>query len=371
VKKAVRIKDNMPVAVKTVKKTGPGENLTHNEVRAMRLVSHPSILKLVDVWEDDVTCYIVSEYASGGELLTEVLASGFYSEEVAADILRQLTGAVMHLHEHSVVHRDVKLDNILLAAPGSAKIKLSDMGLCGIVRDDAGQELALFGRSGTLNYMAPEVVRRDPAGYGPECDWWSVGVCLYILLVGHFPFYGSPAEIEASIAEGRFNFDGADPDLSEDAKDLVSKLLVVDREQRFTGRDILHHRWLLGGARKDSMSLKTLDSLRSFMAKKKLRRGVNAIRAGIRMRNMFSSMNSSLERLGTEDSPERRGSITNSLQDEIAYCKRELEQLREELDLTQTDLEKERSKNAKLGKAVKRLLASQEGHKIELLALLG
>jgi serine/threonine protein kinase len=155
--------------------------------------------------------YIIMELLAGGELLTALLDKGkgadgteaHYSEADARVIFRQLLGGVKYMHDTGIVHRDLKLENLLLSKPGDiGTIKIADFGLA------KSQAAALSTICGTPQYVAPEVIQggREPYTYGAECDLWSCGVILFILLGGYPPFYDeSEPRLFKKIREGRYD----------------------------------------------------------------------------------------------------------------------------------------------------------------------
>jgi calcium-dependent protein kinase len=161
-------------------------------------LKHPNIISLVDVFEEARYLHIVSELCTGGELFDRITAMGHYTEADAANVLSQILRAIAHCHQHNVCHRDLKPENILFATPDAdSTLKVIDFGLSFVFH--TGE--TMFDRVGTPFYIAPEVLRRS---YGVECDMWSIGVIMYILLCGYPPFYGnSESEVLQRVKEGR------------------------------------------------------------------------------------------------------------------------------------------------------------------------
>jgi NAD(P)-dependent dehydrogenase (short-subunit alcohol dehydrogenase family) len=256
----------------------------HHEVDFMRRVHHENIVAFRDAIEDKDTLCLVSELCTGGELLDKLLTKGNYSEAVACSVMRQLVSAVMYLHSIGIVHRDIKPDNILMASPESDLIKISDFGLSGELTTPDGKKIALSEKCGTPEYCSPEVTQQQP--YDGKCDWWSVGVCLFILLIGKFPFHG--ATMEKDICAGKLVFPGrSESTLSKPAVDLIRKLLVVDPAKRYRGEDILAHPWMRGGAKTTSVSADTIDRLRGFVARRRFLKGINAVRGVYRFTSLL------------------------------------------------------------------------------------
>jgi len=170
------------------------------------------------------------EYCSGGELLEHITRQKRFTEDEAARIMKKIFSVINHMHSKGIVHRDLKLENILfLDKSPDSEIKLIDFGLSKKCEDNS----SLFTMVGTPLYVSPEILM---GRYDKTCDDWSTGVIMYILLVGYPPFYGTTrAEIFQKIDRAEFSFSGKEwADISEDAKDLLRKILVADRKKRLT-----------------------------------------------------------------------------------------------------------------------------------------
>jgi len=233
------------VAVKSVlKKNMRRLETLRREIGIMRKLEHPNIIRLLDAFEDNSFFHIVMEICDGGELFDRITAAGAYSEENAKCIAQQILNAVAYLHEHKVAHRDLKPENFLFeSARSGASLKLIDFGLsrfCGTNDESAIMKT----RVGTPYYIAPEVLRKE---YDCACDVWSVGVIMYILLCGYPPFYGnSEKEIYDSVKKGSFNFPKSEWDVvSNEAKDLIKRLLEFNPKNRITAYAALQHKWFV------------------------------------------------------------------------------------------------------------------------------
>ncbi|KAI8469504.1 MAG: kinase-like domain-containing protein [Monoraphidium minutum] len=192
--------------------------------------------------------YLITELVTGGELLEAVIRRGAYGEGEAGLCFLALLRGIEYLHSRNVVHRDLKLENLLLASPDDiTKVKIADFGLA--KRAPAGAVMSTV--CGTPQYVAPEVIQGTPGlMYGPQVDMWSSGVVLYILLSGYPPFYSdSEPALFDMIRRGAFSFD--DPAwraVSEGAKDLIRQLLAVDPHVRPTATQCLQHPWMRAAA---------------------------------------------------------------------------------------------------------------------------
>ncbi|GLU19336.1 hypothetical protein SLE2022_355920 [Rubroshorea leprosula] len=222
------------------------------EVEIMKhLPKHPNIVSLKDTYEDDGAVHIVMELCEGGELFDRIVARGHYTERAAAVVMRTIVEVVQVCHKHGVMHRDLKPENFLFAnKKESSPLKAIDFGLS--VFFEPGQKFNEI--VGSPYYMAPEVLKRN---YGPEVDVWSAGVILYILLCGVPPFW---AETEQGVAQAiirsviDFKRDPW-PKVSDNAKDLVKKMLNPDPKRRPTAQQVLEHPWLQNAKKAPNVSL--------------------------------------------------------------------------------------------------------------------
>ena len=241
-----------PCAIKVIRvqKLGqdPRVRLSHlaREAELLRKLDHPGIIRLLDVFEGDCLLCLVMELVEGGDLFDRVIARQRLSEDSARELTRNVLQAVAYLHDEDVVHRDLKLENILMVdRVDDTRVKLTDFGLAAKLNVDG---LRTF--CGTPQYFAPEVLQRRNTvyglgRYGREADMWSVGVILYILLSGTPPFRQD--RLEQQISQGAFDFTHRVWDaVSRDAKDLIEGLITVDVRGRLTARQALQHRWLSG-----------------------------------------------------------------------------------------------------------------------------
>ena len=196
--------------------------------------------------------YLVLDYVEGGELFDRIVDAGSFTEADASRITRQMVEAIQYLHESNIVHRDLKPENLLFKARDNVdEITVTDFGLAKIANDAASLKTAC----GTPNYVAPEILFQR--GYGKEVDVWSLGVILFILLCGYPPFYDeSDSALFELIMKGRFEFDERYwSEISAEAKDLISKMLIVDPKVRLSTQQVLAHPWITGVAAGRSVNL--------------------------------------------------------------------------------------------------------------------
>jgi len=166
------------------------------------------------------------ELMTGGELFDTILEKEFFSEKEAAEAIRPVIDAIKYCHSLNIIHRDIKPENLLFSSkdPTKAIIKVSDFGLARYISNETMAKTTC----GTPGYVAPEILDMKP--YGKECDYWSIGVVLYILLSGFPPFYDEEnAILFEKIKKGAFDFPSPSWDnISEDAINIIKSLLVVD-----------------------------------------------------------------------------------------------------------------------------------------------
>ncbi|RAW38780.1 hypothetical protein PC110_g4977 [Phytophthora cactorum] len=231
------------VAVKCIAKASLGPQDVHSlkqEVEVMSSLNHPNIVPLLDYFEEDRYYYIVTPLCTGGELFDDLVKRKSYTEEDARVLMRKLASAIDYLHSRGIVHRDLKPENILLktSAPG-AEVMIADFGFA---RPMNGSRRGTA--CGTPGYVAPEVVQGEP--YGAEVDCWSLGVILFILLCGYPPFPGANhATVLDKVVKAEYKFEAPYWDeVSDEAKDLVTELLTVDRTKRLDVSGILAHPWM-------------------------------------------------------------------------------------------------------------------------------
>uniref|UniRef100_A0AAV1UX67 non-specific serine/threonine protein kinase n=1 Tax=Peronospora matthiolae TaxID=2874970 RepID=A0AAV1UX67_9STRA len=229
-------------AVKIIDKStlkGHERELLRTEIAILKLVHHPRIIRLSDVYEDRQFIFIVMELVSGGELLDRIVQRARYTEAEARVVMHSLLESVHYLHQLGIVHRDLKPENIL-CGDSLTEIKIADFGLAKLVCPDEVMKVPC----GTLNYVAPEVLAL--AGYGREADLWSLGVIMYLLLRGELPFNGkTKGDVIKKTLHAVVDLE-ADPAwrrLSSAGKKLLRGLLTKDPASRLTAQDALGHDW--------------------------------------------------------------------------------------------------------------------------------
>ena len=250
-------------AVKVIQKRGKHvddiEWQAEKEIRIMSVLDHAHIVHLNEVFDEEDTICFVMELAKGGEVFDRLIEQGNFSEKETASLVVQLLCALNYIHDQGIVHRDLKLENLLYYDDTQdSRIMVADFGLSEWVWDiqDDGPIC------GTPGYMAPEVIANKQVT--PAADVWSVGVIAYILLAGYPPFFpekdlasednenesdAGDEEDESlllrSVAKGQFEFHPHSwRHVSDEAKDFIKRLMTVDPNERLTCDEALDHPWL-------------------------------------------------------------------------------------------------------------------------------
>ncbi|PNW87243.1 hypothetical protein CHLRE_02g114750v5 [Chlamydomonas reinhardtii] len=280
-------------------------NDVRREVQIMyHLQGHPSIVSIIEVYEDKTNVHIVEELCSGGELFDSIIERGHYSEKDAARAFRHIATVVAHCHNMGVMHRDIKPENFLLSSRDpDALVKGTDFGL-GVFFSE-GQTFKDV--VGSAFYVAPEVLRKK---YDKRADIWSLGVLLYLLLAGVPPFYAeTEREIFRAVLSAPLDFTSAPwPSVSEAAKDVIRRMLERDPSKRISIADVLAHEWVRedGAARAAPLQHEVLVRLQNFAALNKLQQEALKIIANSLPENEVSGLRSLFMDIDADGS----GSIT-------------------------------------------------------------
>uniref|UniRef100_A0A8C1JQ35 non-specific serine/threonine protein kinase n=1 Tax=Cyprinus carpio TaxID=7962 RepID=A0A8C1JQ35_CYPCA len=214
------------------------------EVRIMKILNHPNIVKLFEVIETEKTLYLVMEYASGGEVFDYLVAHGRMKEKEARAKFRQIVSAVQYCHQKHIVHRDLKAENLLLDA--DMNIKIADFGFSN--EFTIGNKLDTF--CGSPPYAAPELFQGKKYD-GPEVDVWSLGVILYTLVSGSLPFDGQNLkELRERVLRGKYRIPFY---MSTDCENLLKRFLVLNPVKRGTLEQIMKDRWINAGSEEDEL----------------------------------------------------------------------------------------------------------------------
>ncbi|KAB7498549.1 MAP kinase-interacting serine/threonine-protein kinase 1 [Armadillidium nasatum] len=276
VQTCINIYTNQECAVKIIDKVP-----SHSRARVFKEVEmfhhsqgHENIIQLLEFFEEDDKFYLVFEKVFGGPLLAHIQRRTQFTECDASKVVANLASALAFLHSKGIAHRDLKPENILCVYPDRlCPVKLCDFDLGSGIKFNPTLNSPLMTPQlmtpvGSAEFMAPEVVEgfisEDAGPYDKRCDLWSLGVVAYILLCGYPPFCGNCGEdcgwergeacpkcqdlLFNSIQNGSYDF--PDPEwsrISNEAKDLIAKLLVKDANERYTAQMVLEHKWIKEG----------------------------------------------------------------------------------------------------------------------------
>ncbi|KAL6474614.1 hypothetical protein MHYP_G00181750 [Metynnis hypsauchen] len=241
VKKAIERHSGREVAIKSIRKEKikDEQDMVHirREIEIMSSLRHPHIISIYEVFENKDKIVIVMEYASKGELYDYISERRRLTERETRHFFRQIVSAVHYCHKNGVVHRDLKLENVLLDE--NCNIKIADFGLSNLYHKD--KLLQTF--CGSPLYASPEIVNGRPYR-GPEVDSWALGVLLYTLVYGTMPFDGGDHKnLIRQISNGEYR----EPTQSSDARGLIRWMLMVNPDRRATVEDIANHWWVNWG----------------------------------------------------------------------------------------------------------------------------
>ncbi|XP_053111813.1 serine/threonine-protein kinase DCLK2 isoform X2 [Hemicordylus capensis] len=226
------------------------EHLIENEVSILRQVKHPNIIMLIEEMDTVTELYLVMELVKGGDLFDAITSSTKYTERDGSAMVYNLASALKYLHGLNIVHRDIKPENLLVCeySDGTKSLKLGDFGLATVVKGP------LYTVCGTPTYVAPEIIAET--GYGLKVDIWAAGVITYILLCG-FPPFRSENNVQEDLFDqilvGKLEFPSPYWDnITDSAKELISLMLQVNVEARYTAAQILNHPWVSDDASQEN-----------------------------------------------------------------------------------------------------------------------
>lgn len=243
-----------------------------SEIEVFLLMDHPHIAQLHDVYESEGMLELVMECMEGGELFDRVMVLKRFSERDCADAVFQMLLALNYIHSHGIVHRDLKLENFLYEKKGGSHLKLIDFGFSKVSDPNVKMRVSC----GTLSYVAPEVLDKC---YTSQCDMWSLGVIVFVLLSGNMPFSGTDAIQTKNITKGAFKMK---PErwntVSAEAQEFTKSLICVDPTRRLDAEQALAHPFIVnrkrGGRRTHPAEIDTgvVDAFRSYGQSSRFRR---------------------------------------------------------------------------------------------------
>ncbi|KAJ3425707.1 protein kinase [Anaeramoeba flamelloides] len=219
---------------KKVKLENGGIERLQREMKILSLVEHPNIVRLLEILQDQNSWYIITEYLEHGELFDFIVAHEKLNESTTRRFFSEIISGIEYCHNLGIVHRDLKPENLLLDQ--NHRVKIIDFGFSNFSLPDQLLET----QCGSPHYIAPEVILGK--GYdGVKCDIWACGVILYVLLIGCLPFKNeNPKLLMKKILSGKFDVPNF---ISEEAKDLLNKMLEVNPNERITLEGIQQHPW--------------------------------------------------------------------------------------------------------------------------------
>lgn len=222
------------------------DDMIYNEVKILKQLNHPNIVKLIEEFDFSKQLYLILELVQDGDLFDAISSVTKFSEVHVSTMIYNLCSALTYLHSQGIVHRDIKLENLLISVQedGSQSVKLADFGLAVEVGDNP-----LYSVCGTAFYVSPEML--NETGYDYKVDIWSTGVICFILLCGYPPFTSenesNQDELFDAILAGDFQFAPSYwSTISQHAKNLIKCMLTVDPEQRYTAEQVYKHPWTMG-----------------------------------------------------------------------------------------------------------------------------
>lgn len=242
VKLGIHCVTGQKVAIKIINRSKLSESVlqkVEREIAIMKLIEHPHVLGLYDVYENKKFLYLILEHVSGGELFDHLVSKGRLSIREARKFFRQIISALDFCHCHSICHRDLKPENLLLDDKGN--IKVADFGMASLQLENSLLETSC----GSPHYASPEVVRGEKYD-GRRADVWSCGVILYALLVGALPFDDDNLRhLLEKVKRGVFHIPHFVPG---ECQSLLRAMIEVDADKRITLSEVLRHPWVVGNS---------------------------------------------------------------------------------------------------------------------------
>lgn len=212
------------------------------EINILKMLDHPNIIKVYEYFNTKRKLFILTELCTGGELFDRITEVRYFTETVAAHIMKQIFSATAFCHANNIIHRDLKPENILIENLEERKKDFFNVKIIDFGTGEINKHKMLSEKTGTAYYIAPEVIENN---YNEKCDLWSCGVILYILLCGCPPFSAeTDDEIFKKIRIGKYHLKGSVwNEISKEAINLISELLTKDYNKRLSAQQALNHPW--------------------------------------------------------------------------------------------------------------------------------
>jgi serine/threonine protein kinase len=281
------------------------------EIVFMRELQHENIIALHDVFSETEICGFVMDLATGGDVFDRLMNRTSYSELDARTSILSLLSAIHHCHERRIAHRDIKPENLLIVQDifqNKEIVKLADFGFA----TKAKNESCLVTQCGSPLYVSPEILHGTP--YGTKTDLWSIGIMSYILLCGYPPFVGENSkDLFRVIKRGKFTFSERYwESITSEAKQFISSLLVSDPKERHDTSQALRHPWMTMESDTFTDLATSLQKLKLFNAKRKLRQAVFSLIATNKLTSLGLRFNSAnAEDNNGEDAASRPRAVSN------------------------------------------------------------
>uniref|UniRef100_A0A4W4G935 Myosin, light chain kinase 5 n=1 Tax=Electrophorus electricus TaxID=8005 RepID=A0A4W4G935_ELEEL len=261
------------------------------EITLMNFLHHPKLVQCLAAYNNKPEIVMVMEFIAGGELFERIVDDNFeHTEPTSVGYMCQILQGIEFMHKQSIVHLDLKPENIVCVNRTGTQVKIIDFGLASKL--DASSPLRVM--YGTPEFVAPEVISYEPVG--PATDMWSIGVICYILLSGESPFQGgSDSETLALVTAAEWEFvDESFEDITEQAKDFISSLLHKDTRRRMSCEEALFHSWMVAFKSEQPNTAKNLskEKMKKFLARQKWKKTGKAMLALKRMSMLTKADNS-------------------------------------------------------------------------------
>lgn len=206
----------------------------------LKKMDHPSLIRLLDIYEDEHNINIITEYYSGGELFEKLLSNYAFSEIFLVHLMKNLLMGLNYLHLNNIIHRGITPENIVFEGSGETNIKIIDFKLLTLL--PKGEYL--YEKVGATRFIAPEILSEN--GYDFKCDIWASGILMYLTLFGRFPFEGDNAQqIFEKIKSDKLNIPTKDASrFSPECIDFLQKILEKNPKKRLSAQEALAHKWI-------------------------------------------------------------------------------------------------------------------------------